>query len=222
MRRRSCNRWSILVLCAALLATVAWTVYPLYIRREANSALADVQTLALASDRSATFVSLRQKYGSRLKQLEGCTPSNCSYELVVSNHLLSKFSLLPYTELNTRYDLWNGSIQTVMVEYRSAQSNKTSPVVHVQIDLCTKPCSSFYVHPWAVSTPERWNGIVEMSNDTTPELRQAALSMDAGCLARIGGCSDISQLLPGIWQPSGGDALKCVVPNHEGAAIVSR
>lgn len=199
-------------------ATAAWLAYGCYLRWEARAVLDDVHALTLASDRPVAFMALKKKYGGRLKPIEGCSPNICSYQVTVSNHLLSALFRVPYTELNTRFDLRNESLVRLMVDYRSAQSNGDSPVVHVQTDFCTDACGWFFVHPWTQSsTSERWNGIVEMGFATTPEMRQAALSLNPNCLTKIHGCTDIAQLLPAVWQRSD-SGVRCIVPNREGQA----
>jgi len=104
----------------------------------------------------------------------------------------------------------------VMVDYRSAQPSSDSPVVQVQIDFCPASCGHFFVHPWTRSgTAERWNGIIEMGFATAAELREAALSLNPRCLTSVHGCSDITQLLPSVWESSGA-GVRCLVPNLEG------
>jgi len=184
--------------------------------------LDDVLALTSVPNRDAAFTAMRQRYGNRLTPDESCTADICSYRVTVSNRLLSALFRVPYTELNARFDLRGESVVTVMVEYRSAQSNRESPVVHVQTDFCVGhrcgPFDFLYVHPWMQSAiPERWNGVVEMGFATAPELRHAALSLDPNCLTKIRGCTDIAQLLPLVWRPSD-TGVQCVIANHEGQA----
>jgi hypothetical protein len=218
------QKWKVglaVVFGIGVVATATVLAYGYYLHREARSVLDDVYALTSASDRDAAFAALRQKYGNRLIPDDGCTANSCSYHTTVSNHPISALFRIPYTELNARFDLRGKSVVLVMVDYRSAQSNRASPVVHVQIDFCIGRCGNFdyfYLHPWSQSsTPERWNGIVEMGFATTPELRQAALSFNTDCLTKIGGCTDIAQLLPPIWKPLE-TGVRCVVQNREGQA----
>jgi len=209
--------FSIVVLATAVFLTCGY-----YLRREARAVLNDVAALIAAPDHNAAFAALRQKYGDRLTPLAGCSADICSYQVTVSNRLLSALLRVPYTELNARFDLRGKSVALVWVDYRSAQSNRTSPVAGVQTDFCIGRCGEnwdlFHLNPWMQSsTPERWNGIVEMGYATTPELRQAALSLNPDCLTRIRGCTDIAQLLPEVWR-STATGVRCVVPNREGKA----
>jgi len=193
---------------------VAALTYGYYLRREARSLLDDVSALSSAPDPDAAFIALQHKYGNRMKPVESL-PWTRSYEVTVSNHLLSTIFRMPYTELNIRFDVHGTSPVVVMMEYRSAQPSRQSPIVTVQTDF---PGTHFYLNPWArTSGPDRWNGIVEMGFATAPELKKAALSLNLDCLTKINGCTDIADLLPNIWRTSKA-SVECLVPNHDGQA----
>jgi len=216
MAKQRLTKWLAVMLGIVVLATAAFLTYGYYLRREARAVLDDVLALTSAPDPDAAFAVLRQKYGDRLPAVGLCSANSCSYEMAVSNRLLSALLRVPYTELNTRFDLRGKSVVLVMVEYRSAQTNRESPVVSVQTDFWCGACVHFVLSPWAQSSsPERWNGIVEMGFATAPELRQAALSLNLNCLTGIRGCTDIAQLLPQVWRPSA-TGVRCVVANREG------
>ncbi|MGD0182786.1 MAG: hypothetical protein ABSC15_23485 [Terriglobales bacterium] len=215
--------WVVAAITTAVLATALFLGYGYSLRREAQSVVNDVSELVSASDHDVAFAALRQKYGNRLQSV-GCAARVCSYKAKVSNRVLSAVLRIPYTELNARFDLLDKSVATAMVDFRSAQSKRESPVVHIQADFCpaTSRCGGhwdfFYLNPWSQSsTPEQWNGIVEMGFAAVPELRKAALSLNFNCLTNISGCTDIAQLLPLVWSPSA-TGVRCVVTNHEGQA----
>jgi hypothetical protein len=222
MTKRQLETWLAVTLSLAILGMAAFLADGYLLRREAQRLLDDVSTFTSAPNHDAAFAVLRQKYGHRVTPVDGCSADDCSYEITVSNRLLSKLFRLRYTELNVRFDVVRKSIVVVMVDYRAAQSNRDSPVVHIQTDFCPAyaRCGNFdiaYVHPWAQSSPERWSGIVEMGFSTLPELRKAALSLDLNCLTRMRGCTDIAQLLPAVWRPSA-TGVRCIVANREGRA----
>jgi len=215
--------WVVAAITTAVLATALFLGYGYSLRREAQSVVNDVSELVSASDHDVAFAALRQKYGNRLQSV-GCAARVCSYKAKVSNRVLSAVLRIPYTELNARFDLLDKSVATAMVDFRSAQSKRESPVVHIQADFCpaTSRCGGhwdfFYLNPWSQSsTPEQWNGIAEMGFAAAPELRKAALSLNFNCLTNISGCTDIAQLLPLVWSPSA-TGVRCVVTNHEGQA----
>src|SRR5579863_774663 len=215
--------WVVAAIGTAALATALFLGYGYCLRREAQSVVNDVTELVSAPDHDVAFAALRKKYGNRLQSV-GCSARVCSYEAKVSNRVLSAVLRIPYTELNARFDLLDKSIVTAMVDYRSAQSKRESPVVHIQTDFCpaTGRCGDhrdfFYLNPWSQSsTPEQWNGIVEMGFAAVPELRKAALSLNPNCLTNIRSCTNIAQLLPLVWSPSA-TGVRCIVTNHEGQA----
>ena len=210
--------WFVVTFVSVLLVVGAFLLYGYCLRRQARAALDDVFALTSASNRGAAFSALKRKYGKRL-MLDGCAGKMCSYHLTVSNRFLARSTRMPYSELNVRFDLMDDLVSLVMVDYRSALSNRISPVVHVQTDFCNRDCGDFDffdVHPWAQdSTAERWNGIVEMGHTTVPKLRHAALSLNTSCLTSFVGCRDIAQLMPEIWKPTT-DGIRCDLPNRTG------
>lgn len=216
LRRRN-GKWLGALIGSGVLLAAGWLGYGYYLRWEARSVLDDVRAFISLSNHDVSFAALRQKYGNRLKPSTGCSADQCSYELTISNHLLYMLLRNPRTELNARFDLREKSVVLVMVDYRSAQSNQVSPVIHVQADVCDR-CDWFYVDPWnQSSSAERWNGSVEMGIATAPELREAALGLNPDCLTRFGGCTDIAQLLPSVWEFAG-TGVRCVVANRYGQA----
>ena len=211
------TRFSIMAASLVLIAT-GLLIYGYCLHKQARGVLNDVFTLTVASDREAALIELRRKYGKRLI-LNGCSGDLCSYHVSVSNRVLSTLVRFPYTELNVRFDLRDKMVSVVVVDYRSAFCDRTSPVVHMQTDFCVGRCGNydyFYVHPWTEkSTAERWNGVVEMGYTTIPQLRHAALLLNTSCLTSIRGCSDIAQLMPEIWEPTT-DGIRCALRNQTG------
>lgn len=216
MPKRRLQTW--LAITLVVLIATGFLIYGYCLRRQARAVLDDVFTLTAAPDREAAFIALRRKYGNRL-MLDGCSGDMCSYHLSVSNRFLSTLVRIPYTELNVRFDLRSKLVSLVMVDYRSALSDRTSPIVHVQTDFCVGRCGDldiFYVHPWTeTSTAERWNGIVEMGYTTVPQLRRAALSLNTSCLTSIRGCTDLAQLMPKLWETTA-DGIRCALANRTG------
>jgi hypothetical protein len=216
--KRRLQTWLAITLGSFVLIATGFLIHGYCLRRQARALLDDVFALTAAPDREAAFIALRRKYGNTLMP-DGCSGDLCSYHLSVSNGFLSTLVRIPYTELNVRFDLRGKLVSLVMVDYRSAFSDRTSPIVHVQTDFCVGRCGDFdifYVHPWTeTSTAERWNGIVEMGYTTVPQLRRAALSINTSCLTSILGCSDIAQLMPEIWEPTA-DGIRCTLANRTG------
>jgi hypothetical protein len=221
------NRWTSVPAVMLVLAIASFLTFSYYLHWKAQSVIDDVSRVIAAPNHDVAFAALKEKYGDRLRSVGCWSPRTgyevCSYEVMVSNRAISRVLRIPYTELNARFDLLNGSVSTAMVEYRSAQWKRESPVVHVQTDFCSavSTCGNldfFTVNPWSLSsTAERWNGVVEMGFSTVPELQLAASSFNLKCLTSIRGCTDIAQLLPSVWSASP-NGVRCVIKNHEGTA----
>ncbi len=189
------------VLFVAFCAFVAVSVFTT--RRNANEKLNDLERLAVSSSPQANWKELQRKYGSKLHSTVGCTELTCQYEMAVSNRELALFRLVPYTEMNVWFTVYKGSLQWTLVEYRTALRGPNSPVVHVQEGMCAHGCGvRFDVNPHG-TTQQTSNGIVEFDTRATPAQRDAALALNLGCFARVGGCKDIVDMLPTVWGRTG-------------------
>jgi len=94
-----------------------------------------------------------------------------------------------------------------ILEDRTALKERNSPVIHVQQGMCSHGCGvRFDVNPDG-TTREMWNGIVEFDARANSEQRDAALALNLGCFARLGGCKDIIDLLPTIWAHTGSEQI---------------
>jgi hypothetical protein len=170
---------------------------------EARAALNEFQALGTSKDPTASFELIRQKYGSKLRAVEGCTQQLCQYEMSLSNRNISLLRIVPYTEMNFWFTVDDRSLQWALLEYRTALRGPNSPVVHVQEGMCAHGCGTrFDVNPHG-TTQQMWNGLVMFNTRATPQQRDAALAFDLDCFARIGGCKDIIDLLPTMWMRSG-------------------
>jgi len=192
----------LVVLSIAFCAFVGISVYRT--RRDVTAALNEFKELATSRNPTASFESLQRKYGSKLRPNEACNQHHCQYEMSLSNENISELRVvMPYTEMNFWFTVDEGSLQWALLEYRTALRGPHSPVVHVQEGMCAHGCGvRFDLNPHG-STQEMWNGIVEFDTRATPQQRDAALALNLDCLARIGGCKDIIDLLPTMWTHSG-------------------
>lgn len=171
-------------------------------RRDAAATLDDLKLLGTSKDPTVGFELLKRRYGRKLRPL-GCSQQFCQYKISFSNRSISALQIVPYTELNVWFTVYEQSLQIAMLEYRTALSGPESPVVHVQAGMCGRGCGvRFDVNPHG-STQQIWNGLVEFDTRTTPEQRDAALALNLDCLSRIGGCKDIVELLPRVWTYAG-------------------
>lgn len=189
------------VLFVAFCVFVAVSVFTT--RRNANEKLNDIERLVVSSSPQANWKQLQRKYGAKLQSAVGCTELMCQYEITISNRELAFLRLVPYTEMNVWFTVYKGSLVWTMVEYRTALRGPNSPVVHVQEGVCAHGCGvRFDVNPHG-TTQQTSNGIVEFDTRATPAQRRAALALNLGCFARIGGCKDIVDLLPTVWARTG-------------------
>ena len=172
-------------------------------RMEAQAILNEFRELGASKNPTASFELLRRRYESTIHAVEGCTAQSCQYEMKLSNSAISMLHVVPYAEMNVWFTMYKGSLVWAMLEYRTALKGPNSPVIHVQQGMCAHGCGvRFDVNPHG-TTHHVWNGLVEFNTRATPQQRDAALGINLECLARIGGCKDIIDLLPTMWMYSG-------------------
>jgi hypothetical protein len=191
-------RSTLLALALTLIGICAFVGICAYkTRLRAQILLNDFQALGTSTNPTATFELLRQRHGNRLHML-GCRQQVCQYEMSVSNRGIAK-ALVPYTEMNVWFTVYQGSLQFAMLEYRTALNAPNSPVIHVQEGLGAHGCGvGFDVNPHGTSQ-QLWNGLVEFDPSATRQQRDAALAVNLECLTRVHGCKDITDLLPTVW-----------------------
>ena len=204
----------------AIVAVVAFGSLFLYAYLLNERAEAMMRTAYELSDERQipTLAEIQERFGKRLKRLDGCPPSECSYTVVLSNRVLAALHVVPYTEIESYFWVRNGMVLENMVNYTTKVNHRYSVVSHVQIDFC-KGCQHFAIHPWDQSSPLDTNGLVEIGNEASGQNRRTALSLNTRCLTTLGGCNSVADLLPSVWQRTPNDQIKCVVSNHEGWVV---
>ena len=179
-------------------------------RRQGKALLEDIHRLDAAADATSVFLSLRQKYGNQLKLL-GCVPDECVYILSFANDFLARLHLVPRTEIRLQFTVGQKSLSSVYIEYTSAIFHANSPIVNVQEGFCAigtmPPSDSFYLNPHGRDQSPVWNGMVDFGQAAKQNQKQAALALNLDCLTTLGGCKDISELLPTIWKRTGDGAV---------------
>jgi len=124
-----------------------------------------------------------------------------SYEVVLENNVLARFHLAAWTRLGVLLVLRDQTLRYVQAWYYvSCRGDMTSGVTVEQQFLAQPetPAYQLSVFPAGGKPP---NIRIEMTQLASPMQRSAALKFEVGCLARIGGCSGASQLLPSAEKP---------------------
>jgi hypothetical protein len=166
-------------------------------------------------ERIPVLADIRKRFGKRLKQLDGCPPSECTYTVVLSNRVLATLHIVPYTEMKSYFSVRDGVVSGNMVDYTTTVNDRYNVVSHVQIDFC-KGCQMFAVHPWDQSSPLDTNGIVEIGKEASAQDRRTVLSLNTSCLTKLGGCGSIADLLPTVWRQTPSKRIACKIQNDKG------
>ena len=198
----------------ALVAFGTLLLYAQQLHQRAESNLRDVYELS-QQKQSPTFADIRKRFGNRLKQLDGCSPSECGYIVTLSNRGLAALRISEYTEIALHFWTKNGLLVETMVDYTTTVDRRSYVVSHTQIDLCAG-CQKFAIHPWNDSSPLDTNGLVEIGKEAPAQNIRTALALDTRCLTEIGGCKTVAELLPTVWQQTENKRIACRIPNDKG------
>jgi hypothetical protein len=207
-------RLAIAVAAMGLAAFGSFFLYAYLLNEQAETM---VRTTYELSDQKQipVLADIRKRFGKRLKEFDGCPPSECAYAVVLSNRVLAALHIVPYTEMKSYFSVRDGVVLGNMVDYTTTINNRYNVVSHVQIDFC-KGCQTFAIHPWDQSSPLDANGLVEIGSEASAQNRRTVLSLNTRCLTKVGGCDSIADLLPTVWQQTASKRIACKIRNDKG------
>jgi hypothetical protein len=154
---------------------------------------------------------IRKAFGSDLQQIGPCSHDGCGYEVNVSNGLLYRLRIAPYTNLRTQFWEEKGIMQSNSVYYYTMPHANLS----VLVKYC-RACDPPNLYPYE-NASTFFTGYVEIDLSAPDIARKKAFGMNTTCLTRWGGCDSTAQLLPTVWQKAGQNTVRCIIPNREGA-----
>jgi len=206
-----------LTIAAAAVGVVAFGSLFLYAHLVNERAELMLRTVYELSEQKQipTVADIRKRFGNQLKQLDGCTASECGYTVVLSNRPLAALHAIPYTELKSYFWVRDGLVLGTMVDYATMVNHRYTVVSHVQIDFCNG-CQTFAIHPWDESSPLDTNGLVEIGKEASDQNRHTVLSLNTRCLTKLGGCDSVADLLPTVWRQTENKRIACRIPNDRG------
>jgi hypothetical protein len=180
--------------------TLSGAVYANWLAR---TVIRDLKVLDTTPDATAASRSFIQKYSQWLTE-KGCAGNSCQYQFLFTNRIVSRFHLALQGDLRVYVTLHHDSLSFAALEYTSAVFRENRPIVWVQEDFCgkvtTSRCDHFYLDPHGRDVKESWHGNVEFGQFARSQQKQAAWTLNLQCVTSFHGCTDISQLLPGLWK----------------------
>ena len=199
----------IAALCCLIAGLCFLWAYSLEVQHRANRL---VRICYEFSDRGKApgLEEIRKAFGSDLEQLGPCSHDGCGYEVNVSNGLLYKLRIVPYTNLRTQFWEQKGIMQSNSIYFYSLPHG----IVDVLVKYC-RDCDSSNLYPYE-NIPTSFTGYVELDLSAPEIARKKALGINTTCLTRWGGCDSTAEMLPTIWQRAGQNTVRCIIPNHDG------
>jgi hypothetical protein len=160
------------------------------------------------------FKNIRQRLGSELKQPDPCTACGCGYEVLLSNRMLAAVHL-PHAVLRSHFWVRNGVIESNRLEFWTANGRAIVALSYVDIKYCDR-CDSVVIVPWQASSPAGGTGSIEVGSASSENMNRIALALDTECITRLGGCTNIAELSPKVWQQTLPRTISCRIATPEG------
>jgi len=196
-KRISAAVLTLVVVCGAIagVATIAT-------RRQAEAFLSELRSTQLGAGGYERVKEIATRFRKDVAESGGtCSQSDCTLTVSFENTWLRRLHVATWTKFGATLLVRNGQlyhISTGMTLYTRER------VIGAETILSEKTQSS--VPTFRVIT-KRWGGdnqpwqaIVELTPQATQRERETAFAFNLGCLDKLGGCKDSSDLLPPAWR----------------------
>ena len=198
-----------IVVVGLLLALVPAVALVIYSKRLKHSAEKVVRVSYELSQRESppTLEDLRQRLGTQLRQSAACTDSGCEYEVRLSNRLLSKLRLAPYTALRSSFWVRDNVLEENVLEEWTV-SRRGGVVAYVDAKYCEE-CNDFGIVPCVGATASVRSGSVRIGSRSRFVDKQTAFGFNTECFSGLRGCASVAELLPTIWGTTSEGTIQC-------------
>ena len=143
-----------------------------------------------------TLEDLRQRLGTQLRQSATCTDSGCGSEVTLSNRLLSKLRLAPFTALRSSFWVRDNVLEESVLEVWTV-SRRGGMVAYVDAKYCEE-CNDFDIVPYVGATASVRSGSVSIGSRSRSVDKKTAFGFNTECLSSLRGCASVAELLPTI------------------------
>ena len=124
-------------------------------------------------------------------------PIDCVVDVVISNRSVRRYHLVPEVGLGVSFFIHDGEVNSIVVQMLSRTSDNDTLVDISEFKEThgAEPFKAAFAYS-PRGTPIKT--IIKMTPRVTPEQRQKALEIDAGCFSKLLGCSASTDLLPTV------------------------
>jgi hypothetical protein len=190
-----------------LVLVVSLVIYSNRLERSAEKVVRISYELSQGKFRP-TLEDLRQKFGTGLEQSAACTASGCGYEVTLSNRVLSKLRLVPYTALRSSFWVRDNGLEENILELWTVSRRGRMVLAYVDAKYCDG-CDDFDVSPCTGTTASVASGSVRIGSGSALLNKRTAFAVNAECFDSFRGCASIAELLPTIWHATSTGTLQC-------------
>jgi hypothetical protein len=190
-------------------------LYSHLLKKRAESLIRSSYELSNYNGGPLTLAVVQKQYGGRLQRSEkDCTPSFCIYSVVVANNVLAALRLFPYTELRSDFWIRDGVVEFNMLNYMTIvnHSHNIATLTTVHFD----DGNWFRLDPWNDSATLDTSGMAEINSASSDKTKRTVFALNIECLAQIGGCATVADLLPTVWVRTPSGRIASRIASHEG------
>jgi len=134
-----------------------------------------------------TLDDVRQRFGRELKQTSPCKDFGCSFEVTVSNRLLTRLHLARYTVLKSSFWVRNGLLDENVVEFWTVREGGWMILAYTDAKYCNG-CNPFSIGGNSVS----------VDSDSQASEQRAAFGFNTYCFSSLRACASAAELLPAV------------------------
>ena len=176
---RTVWRIAVIGVLLVLLLVVAVAAYSHWLKRSADKVVRVSYELS-QRESTPTIEDPRHRFGTELRQSAACTTSGCGYEVILSNGILSKLRLVPYTVLRSSFWVRDNVLEENVLELWTVRRHKGMVLAYVDAKYC-KECDSFDVVPCTGASASLRSGSVMIGLRSRLADKQTAFGFNTEC-----------------------------------------
>lgn len=184
-----------MVACAVIVAVPAVRT-----RRRAEAFLSNLRNVELGPQGYEKVRLLWDRFHADAAEGAGtCTPSECILTVNFQNTWLRRLRLATWTEFGATLSVHNGNLYDIRASMKLYSRKRVIGAETILSDQSEGAGPPFRIitKRWSDNAP--WQAIVQLTSHAAPAEREKAFAFNLGCLDKLGGCRDSSDLLPAVW-----------------------
>ena len=188
------------IIAVAAAVVVTLIAATLNTKKDAAALLSELEHVQVGQASFEEVQAIARRFSSHvLKGTGSCTPTECNLTLDFENVWLRRLHLAPATTFGAVLLVRSGRVYYLgagMTLYLGSEVISASTTMFEGDH--RRPAYSVVTKRGLDNRP--WQALIHLTPEATPSQHKVAFLFNLGCLDKIGGCKDSSDLLPMVWQ----------------------